>query len=58
MFSVYGVTGQVFNGTLEEMMRVRGLTRSRSSRLIDREDINWQVDHLGTAANRPSPGAH
>ena len=57
MFSAYGITGQVFSGTLEEMMRVRGLTRARSSRLIDREDINRQVDHLGTAGNRPNEKA-
>jgi len=57
MFSVYGITGQVFSGTLEEMTRVRGLARARSSRLLDREDINWQVDNLGTAGNRPNEKA-
>ena len=57
MFSVYGVTGQVFSGTLEEMNRVRGMARARSSRPIDREDINWQVDNLGTAGNRPNEKA-
>ena len=35
------------------MNRVRGMARTRSSRPIDREDINWQVDNLGTAGNRP-----
>ena len=57
MFSVYGITGQVFSGTLEEMNRVRGMARARSSRPIDREDINWQVDNLGTAGNRPNEKA-
>ena len=57
MFSVYGVTGQVFSGTLEDMNRVRGMARARSSRPIDREDINWQVDNLGTAGNRPNEKA-
>ncbi len=44
MFTVYGVTGQVFNGTLEEMSRVSGLERARTSRTIDREESNWQID--------------
>lgn len=57
MFSVYGITGQVFSGTLEEMNRVRGMARARSSRPIDREDINWQVDNLGTGGNRPNEKA-
>lgn len=57
MFSVYGITGQVFSGTLEDMNRVRGMARARSSRPIDREDINWQVDNLGTAGNRPNEKA-
>jgi CBS-domain-containing membrane protein len=57
MFSVYGITGQVFSGTLEEMNRVRGMARARSSRPIDREDINWQVDNLGTPSNRPNEKA-
>ena len=57
MFSVYGITGQVFGGTLEEMNRVRGMARARSSRPIDREDINWQVDNLGTPSNRPNEKA-
>lgn len=34
MFSIYGVTGQVFSGTLEEMIRVRALARARSARAI------------------------
>jgi CBS domain-containing protein len=57
MFSVYGITGQVFSGTLEEMNRMRGMARARSSRPIDCEDINWQVDNLGTSGNRPNERA-
>jgi acetoin utilization protein AcuB len=53
MFSVYGITGKVFSGTLEEMSRVHGLARARSLRQIDREDINWQVENLSTAGTRP-----
>ena len=57
MFTVYGITGQVFSGTLEEMNRVRGMARARSSRPIDREDNHWQIDNLGMAANRPNEKA-
>jgi len=49
MFSVYGVTGRVFSGTLEEMNRVREVVRARSSRAIDSNDFSWQVDNLGAA---------
>ena len=49
MFSVYGVTGRVFSGTLEEMNRVRELARARSSCANDREDVNWPIDKLGAA---------
>ncbi|MDZ4202120.1 MAG: CBS domain-containing protein [Gallionella sp.] len=34
MFSVYGITGQVFNGTLEAMNRVQRLAHARSARVI------------------------
>ena len=49
MFSVYGVTGRVFSGTLEEMNRVRELARARSSCANDLEDVNWPIDKLGAA---------
>ncbi len=54
MFSVYGITGQVFSGTLEEMSRVYGLRRANASRQIDREDANWQVDGDGVAVTLPN----
>lgn len=34
MFSIYGISGQVFNGTLEAMDRVHRLARTRSVRAI------------------------
>lgn len=37
MFSVYGVSGQTFRGTLEEYMAVSGLTAARHARGIARE---------------------
>lgn len=36
MFSIYGISGPVFTGTLEEMNHVRALTRARSVRAISR----------------------
>lgn len=53
MFVAYGVTGQIFRGTLEEMQRVNGLERVRSSRPYDREDDAWPLHNLQAVA----PGA-
>jgi len=61
MFSVYGITGQVFNGTLEEMNRVRALARARSARAIAEDGEEWGTDAIAAALNsptgRPSDGA-
>lgn len=46
MFSVYGVSGRVFNGTLEEMSRVRELARSRSETPVATDDTPWPLDNL------------
>ncbi len=46
MFAAYGVTGQVFRGTLEEMQRVTGLAGVRSARPHDREDDAWPIHNL------------
>ena len=45
MFSIYGVTGQVFRGTLEEMNRARLLSRTQSARAIAQDG-----DELGVEA--------
>lgn len=37
MFSVHGITGQVYRGTLEQLNLVPGVTRSRRARPIARE---------------------
>ena len=37
MFSVYGVTGQTFRGTLERLIAVPGLSAARNSRGINQE---------------------
>ncbi|MDP1735470.1 MAG: CBS domain-containing protein [Sulfuritalea sp.] len=54
MFSIYGVTGPVFSGTLEEMNRVRAASRARAVRAIleDGEELGIEVG-AGMAA-----GAH
>lgn len=38
MFTVYGITGQTFSGTLEEMNRVHALEMVRSTRRLTREE--------------------
>jgi acetoin utilization protein AcuB len=53
MFSIYGVTGQVFNGTLEEMYRVRGLARARSSRAIAEEGEELGIEAITDSFSRP-----
>ncbi len=53
MFAQYGVTGQVFRGTLEEMQRVNGMARVRSARTHDREDDSRPIHNLQAMA----PGA-
>ena len=37
MFSIYGITGQVFSGTLESMNRVYSLARTRNARGVAQE---------------------
>lgn len=54
MFSVHGVTGQIFSGTLEAMNRVHGLARGRAARTIAQDG-----DELGVEAptDRPTQDA-
>lgn len=47
MFSVYGMTGQVFNGTLEQMNRVRAMARTRPARAIARDAEEPGMEGLG-----------
>ncbi len=44
MFSVYGITGQIFSGTLEAMDRVHRLSRTRSSRAIAQDGEEFGVE--------------
>lgn len=45
MFSIYGMTGQVFSGTLEAMNRVYSLARARDARGVAQEG-----DEIGVEA--------
>ena len=49
MFSIYGISGPTFSGTLEEMNRVRALAKARAARAIARED-----EHPGVEVMLPS----
>lgn len=53
MFSIYGISGPVFNGTLEDMVRVRALERIRSLRPATRAG-----DDAGVYANAGSASFH
>ncbi len=58
MFAQYGITGQVFRGTLEEMQRVNGMARGRSARAHDREDDDLPIHNLqAVAAGAPNEKA-
>lgn len=56
MFSIYGITGQVFSGTLEAMSRVHPLARARNARGVAQEGdemgVENHVTHLDLAAIR------
>lgn len=54
MFSVYGLTGQVFSGTLEAMDRVYRLARARSVRAMDQDGEEFGVEAM---VSRPTQEA-
>jgi CBS domain-containing protein len=43
MFSVYGITGQVFSGTLEAMNRVHAISKARASRPVTQDGEESEV---------------
>lgn len=64
MFSVYGVTGQTFRGTLEEFLAIPGLHGARRSRGVGREgeelgpELRVQRRHReGDEADQGYPGS-
>ena len=50
MFTIHGVTGQIFSGTLEEMQRVHDLKQSKSIRAIAHEGD--ELGGIGTENRR------
>lgn len=57
MFSIYGVTGQVFSGTLEEMNRVRALSRARSALAVAQEGVELGAEAIAGVASRSNDEA-
>jgi CBS-domain-containing membrane protein len=57
MFSIYGISGQVFKGTLEEMNRVNSLARARAARAIAQDGEELGVEALLAASTRPQEEA-
>ena len=57
MFSIYGVTGRVFSGSLEEMIRVRAVARARSARAIAQEGDEPGVEPVAGSTSRPQEDA-
>lgn len=47
MFSIYGISGQVFSGPLEAMDRVNALARARHARAIAQEGDELGVEAVG-----------
>lgn len=58
MFSVYGVSGQVFSGTLEAMDRVHRLARARSARAIDQDGEEFGVEAVVAHPNQEAVRAY
>lgn len=52
MFSIYGVSGQVFSGTLEEMNRVNALARTRAARAIAEDGEELGIEAIPGASTR------
>jgi CBS domain-containing protein len=57
MFSIYGITGQVFSGTLEAMNRVHAISKARSARAIAKEGEELGVGPAASAVSRPQDEA-
>jgi acetoin utilization protein AcuB len=51
MFSIYGVTGQVFSGTLEAMNRVHALSRARSALAVAQDGIELGAEAITSRSN-------
>lgn len=58
MFSIYGVSGRVFSGTLEAMDRVHRLARARSVRAIDQDGDEFGVEAVIAHPSREAVRAY
>ena len=52
MFSIYGISGQAFSGTLEEMNRVSALARTRAARAIAEDGEELGIEAVPGASTR------
>ncbi|MDP1735269.1 MAG: CBS domain-containing protein [Sulfuritalea sp.] len=60
MFSIYGLTGQIFSGTLEQLGQVRAAVPVRRVRAIDEDGREWASPvpaGAGHSRYGPGPGA-
>jgi len=53
MFSIYGITGQVFSGTLEAMNRVHAISKARPTRAIAHEGDELGAEFITSGAGQP-----
>lgn len=58
MFTVYGITGQTFSGTLEEMNRVHALEMVRSTRRLTREEGTLYLEIENPPAQQAAVAAY
>lgn len=58
MFSVYGITGQVFSGTLEAMNRVYPLAAARNARGVHKEGDEIGVENMTTPLQQEAVRAY
>ncbi len=57
MFSVYGITGQVYSGTLETMNRLHAISKARASRPIAQDGDETGTEAMASKAGRISEDA-
>lgn len=57
MFSIYGVTGQVFSGTLEQMNRVRALSNARAARALADGGDELGIEAISSISGRSQDDA-
>lgn len=57
MFSIYGITGQVFSGTLEQMNRVHAIDKARPTHAVAHEGDELGVEFTTNVTGRPNEEA-